>query len=44
MQDETMVKDIIDSYKSDLEKVEKYLVGEYESGKSKPTLFGQSYG
>ena len=24
MQDETMVKDIIDSYKSDLEKVEKY--------------------
>lgn len=39
MQDETMVKDIIDSYKSDLEKVEKYLVGEYatvRAGRANP--------
>ena len=39
MQDESMVKDILESYKQDLEKVEKYLISEYatvRAGRANP--------
>lgn len=39
MQDESMVKDILDSYKEDLDKVEKHLVSEYatvRAGRANP--------